>query len=132
MAKPTIVDEYFKAFNAHNPEAVAKLFGRPGKYVDPAVREGVKGAALIAYLRSHYVAFPNARYRVVRMTWNREGLIGFEWRFTGTNAGPLGDMPATNRAVEVSGASMMLAKSGAISWLHGYFDRRAMLRQLGL
>lgn len=132
MGKPTIVDQYFKAFNAHDPKAVAQLFGRTGKYVDPAVPAGVKGAALIDYLRAHYASFPDSRYRVVRITSSREGLTGFEWVFKGTNAGPLGDAPATNRKVEVPGASMMLVKNGAISWLHGYFDRRAMLRQLGL
>ena len=132
MARPTIVEQYFKAFNAHNPEAVARLFGRTGKYVDPAVPAGVKGSALIDYLRGHYAAFPDSRYRAVRVISGREGLIGFEWVFKGTHAGPLGSTPATNRAVEIPGASMMSAKKGTISWLHGYFDRRAMLRQLGL
>jgi steroid delta-isomerase-like uncharacterized protein len=132
MATKDLVQAYFKAFNKHDAQGVAALFGKSGTYVDPAVPNGVKGDALQEYLRGHYAAFPDGRYRVIRKIASRDGLVAFEWRFTGTQAGALGNTAATNRPVDVLGTSMMKVRSGKIAWLHGYFDRRGMFRQLGL
>lgn len=38
----------------------------------------------------------------------------------------------TGRAVEVLGASILQVKGDKIAWLHGYYDRRSFLRQLGM
>ena len=132
MSARTVMEAYFDAFNKHDPEAVAALFAGGGKYVDPAVSMGVKGKALKDYLRGHYAAFPDASYRLVRTVVDRNGLATCEWRFKGTNTGPIGDSPATNRPVEVLGASFLQVKGGKIAWLHGYFDRRNLLKQLGI
>lgn len=132
MPTQTVIEKYFDAFNKHDPEAVAALFTRGGAYIDSAVSSGVKGKALKDYLRGHYAAFPDARYRLLRTVVNRNGLMACEWRFKGTNTGPLGNSPATNRAVEVPGASILQAKDGKIAWLHGYYDRRNLLKQLGI
>ncbi len=132
MPTRTIIDTYFDAFNKHDPEAVAALFARGGTYIDSAVSGGVKGRALKDYLWEHYAAFPDARYRLVRTIANRDGLIACEWRFRGTNTGPFGNLPATNRTVEVPGASILQTKNGKIAWLHGHYDRRSLLKQLGI
>lgn len=115
-----VIEAYFDAFNTHHPEAVAALFGRGGTYVDSAVSSGVKGKALKDYLRGHYAAFPDARYRLILTVANRDGLMACEWRFRGTNTGPLGDSPATNRAVDVPGASVLQVKGSKIAWLPGF------------
>jgi len=132
MPVQSVIDMYFDAFNKHDSEAVAALFARGGTYIDPAVSSGVKGKALREYLQEHYAAFPDARYRLLRIVVNRDGLTACEWRFKGTNTGPVGNSPATNRAVEVPGASILQAKGGKIAWLHGYYDRRNLLKQLGV
>lgn len=132
MPARTVIDTYFDAFNKHDPEAVAALFGRGGTYIDSAASAGVKGKALKDYLRGHYAAFPDARYRLVRTIVSPNGLMACEWRFKGTNTGALGNSPATNHAVEVPGASVLQAKGGKIAWLHGYYDRRNLLKQLGI
>jgi len=131
MPTQTIIDRYFEAFNKHDPEAVAALFAGGGKYIDSAVSSGVKGKALKDYLRGHYAAFPDARYQLLRAIVNRNGLMACEWRFRGTNTGSLGDSPATNRSVELLGASILEAKGEKIAWLHGYYDRRNLFKQLG-
>ncbi len=132
MPATTVIDTYFDAFNKHDPEAVAALFDRGGIYIDSAVSTGVKGKALKDYLRGHYAAFPDARYRLIRTIANRNGRMACEWRFKGTNTGPLGNVPPTNRVVEVPGASLLQARGGKIAWLHGYYDRRNLLKQLGI
>ena len=132
MASRTLIDVYFSAFNRHDPDTVAALFAKSGTYVDPAVSTGVKGRAIKGYLQTHFAAFPDARYRTVRTVSNREGLMAVEWCFRGTNTGSLGELPATNRSVDVAGASILQARAGKIAWLHGYYDRRNLLKQLGL
>ena len=132
MPTQTVIDKYFDAFNKHDPEAVAALFAGGGTYIDAAVSSGVKGKALKDYLRGHYAAFPDARYRLLRAIVNRDGFMACEWRFSGTNTGPFGDVPATNRAVKLPGASLLQAKGGKIAWLHGYYDRRHLFKQLGI
>lgn len=130
MSAITVMEAYFDAFNNHDPEAVAVLFAGGGKYVDSAVSSGVKGKALKDYLRGHYAAFPDARYRLIRNVADRAGLAACEWQFKGTNTGPFGDLPPSNRAVVVPGASILQVKAGKIVWLHGYYDRRLLLKQL--
>lgn len=131
-ASRTLLDRYFDAFNRHDPKAVATLYGTGGTYVDPAVSGGVRGAGLEEYLRHHYAAFPDARYEIRQIVAGGSGLIACEWRFTGTNGGPLVSAQPTNRTVTVPGASVLQAGEDTIVWLHGYFDRRGMLKQLGL
>ena len=132
MPAKEVVRAYFRAFNKHDAAAVTALFGKGGTYVDSAVPSGVKGDALNKYLRNHYAAFPDGRYRLTRTIETRDGLVAFEWRFTGTNTGALDDVPATNRAVEILGSSMAQVRNGKIARLHGYYDRRAMFKQLGV
>jgi steroid delta-isomerase-like uncharacterized protein len=132
MPAKEVVRAYFKAFNKHDAAGVAELFGKNGVYVDSAVPAGVKGEELNKYLRNHYAAFPDGRYRLTRMVETRDGLSAFEWRFTGTHTGAQDELPATNRAVDILGSSMVQIRNGKIAWLHGYYDRRAMFKQLGI
>jgi steroid delta-isomerase-like uncharacterized protein len=132
MSARELVNAYFRAFNKRDARAVCALFGKTGTYKDAATPSALKGEALNEYLRGHYAAFPDGRYRLTRAVDGRNGLIGFEWRFIGTHAGPLGSIAATNRAVDIRGSSMAQAKRGKIAWLRGYYDRRAMFKQLGI
>lgn len=132
MTTRAIVEAYFDAFNRHDPKAVAALFANGGKYVDPAVSSGVEGKALEDYLQGHYAAFPDANYQLLQIVVGGDTLASCEWKFKGTNTGPLGKSPATNRAVEVLGASILQVEGDKIAWLHGYYDRRNLLRQLGM
>lgn len=115
-AKKTM-EAYFDAFNRHDPEAVAALFAKGGKYVDPAVSSGVEGKALEDCLRAHYAAFPDASYELIQTVADINGLAACEWRFKGTNRGPLGKSAGTDRAVEVLGASILRVQDDKIGWL---------------
>lgn len=132
MSARAIMEAYFDAFNKHDPKAVAALFSKGGKYIDSAVSSGVEGKAFEDYLQGHYAAFPDASYQLLQTIVDSDGLVSCEWRFKGTNTGPLGNSPATNRGVEVLGASILQVIGDKIAWLHGYYDRRNLLRQLGM
>jgi steroid delta-isomerase-like uncharacterized protein len=132
MSARTVVEAYFDAFNNHDSEAIAELFAKGGRYIDSAVSSGVEGESLKEYLKGHYAAFPDASYQILRTVADSDGLAACEWIFKGTNTGPLGNSPATNRRVEVTGASILQISGDKIGWLHGYYDRRHLLRQLGM
>jgi len=53
------------------------------------------------------------------------------WTVTGTNTGPLGDLPPTGKKVKYSGVEVTRIVDGKIieSWI--YFNQAAMLTQLG-
>jgi steroid delta-isomerase-like uncharacterized protein len=131
MFAKTTIQDYFEAFNKYDPQAVSALFARGGKYVDSAIIAGVEGAALEKYLQDHYAAFPDATYQVLRTISDSEGMAACEWVFKGTNTGPLGKFPATHRGVEVQGASILQLEGNKIAWLHGYYDRQHLLKQIG-
>lgn len=132
MSARTVMDAYFEAFNQHDPQAVAVLFAEGGQYLDSAVGTGVAGKALEHYLQGHYAAFPDASYQILHAVADANGLAACEWRFRGTHKGPLGNAPATHRGVDVQGASFLQVVGDKIAWLHGYYDRRNLLRQLGM
>jgi steroid delta-isomerase-like uncharacterized protein len=132
MSASTLIEAYFDAFNKHDPEAVARLFAKGGRYIDSAVSSGVEGEALEDYLKGHYAAFPDASYQVLHTVTGGDGLAACEWLFKGTNTGPLGNSSATNRRAEVRGASILQVSGDKIAWLHGYYDRRHFLKQIGM
>lgn len=131
MSAKTTVQAYFDAFNRHDPKAVAALFTNSGTYTDPAVSSGVQGELLEDYLQGHYAAFPDASYQLLQTVCEGDGLAACEWRFKGTNTAALGSLPATNRCVDVMGASVLRLTGDKIESLHGYYDRRHLLKQLG-
>jgi steroid delta-isomerase-like uncharacterized protein len=132
MSSRSIIEAYFDAFNKHDPRAVVALFAKAGRYTDSAVSSGVEGKALEDYLQGHYAAFPDASYKILRIVCDSDGTAACEWLFKGTNTGPLGKSPATNRGVEVQGASILQVAEDEIVWLHGYYDRQHFLKQLGM
>jgi steroid delta-isomerase-like uncharacterized protein len=54
-----------------------------------------------------------------------------EWRFTGTHSGDMPNMPASNKTMDVRGASIYEFEGGKIKHKIDYWDLSTMLRQLG-
>jgi len=57
--------------------------------------------------------------------------VAFRWTLTGTNTGPLDELPATGRSVQVSGVVISHLVDGKVveDWL--YYNQGALLQQLG-
>ena len=54
-----------------------------------------------------------------------------EWKFTGTHSGDMPNMPASNKTMDVRGASIYEFEGGKIKHKIDYWDISTMLRQLG-
>ena len=58
--------------------------------------------------------------------------VAFRWRATGTHDGPLGEVPATGRAVQIDGLIIDRLANGVVVERWEQWDQPRMLQQLGL
>jgi predicted ester cyclase len=81
------------------------------------------------------VALPDAAFEIDRWVEEDDAAVAVG-RYTGTHTGPLvgpmGEIPATGRAVDVPFATMFEARDGQISAHRAYWDNATFMMQLGL
>ena len=51
---------------------------------------------------------------------------------TGTNSGPMGGQPATNKQISIMGTDILILKDGKATDRWGYFENMKMMQQLGM
>jgi len=128
----TQVEPYFRAWNAHDPMAVAAAFAEGGTYTDPAVTgPPLTGAGLAGHARALFVAFPDLSFEVLGGRASGGGQVITQWLMHGTNTGPWNGQPPTGRPVTVRGVDAFTVTDGKITSAEGYFDRQALAEQLG-
>jgi steroid delta-isomerase-like uncharacterized protein len=62
--------------------------------------------------------------------WTMGGELTAIWEVTGLHSGPYYNLPATNRRISISGATVMTRRDGRITQETLYYDAEDMLRQL--
>ncbi len=77
-----------------------------------------------------YIAYPDLSIKSDFMITEGD-LVSAHVIMTGTNSGPMGDMPATNKKVKVEGVDILRVKDGKITEHWGYMDQAKMMEQLG-
>ena len=126
-----VFQHYTDAWNRHDAAGIVATFAAGGTYTDPTTGGAVGGAGLAAYAQSLWDAFPDLSFEVLSLTHDDQGLISAEWLMKGTNTGSIMGLPPTGRSIIVAGADFARVKDGKILSLHGYFDGRAVPRDLG-
>ena len=125
----------FGAWNRHDAEALAALYGDDGVREAPNLPEPVRGRdALRDVFAQAFRVFPNLTVELLTQVaeGNRSAV---EWRLRGTNAGPLEllQLPATGKAVDITGLTLIeVSSEGKITSERVYYDLRSFLEQLGL
>jgi steroid delta-isomerase-like uncharacterized protein len=127
-----IAQRYFDAWNRHDADGIAATFADGGTYSDPSTPGPLTGAAIGAYARGLWAAFPDLSFEIVSVTENASGLVCAEWMMKGTNTGSLNGLPPTGVAVTLPGADFIRVDTDAIRSVQGYFDTGALPRALGL
>lgn len=122
---------YFLAWNDRDPAAIVANFADGGWYSDPATGKPLSGDAIAAYAESMFIAFPNLRFAVKRLAVTGDDVVAAQWVLQGVNSGPLGELPATGRLLELPGADFITIAGGKIKSVLGVFDRQTMWQQLG-
>ncbi len=86
---------------------------------------------LMKYLKMNKEAFPDMKFEVQSMAGNND-LVFVQYRFTGTNTGPMMGMPATNKKVDYSGVDLIKIKDGIATEHWDYGDNLSFMKQMGM
>jgi steroid delta-isomerase-like uncharacterized protein len=83
-----------------------------------------------AFIAAYRAAFPDARSSVEDQVAEGDKVVT-RWRARGTHGGPLGELPATGRAVDFGGITIERFVDGRIAEVWVARDELGLLRQLG-
>jgi len=86
--------------------------------------------ALMDYLRYLRTAYPDMKFEPDHMSIDGN-TVTTQMTFTGTNMGPRGDLPPTNKAVKVSAVLISQITDGEISEERLYINMGSVYKQLG-
>ncbi len=127
-----IVREAFDAWNAHDPNQLAKLLDE--KYVaeSDTLREPIIGREAGRQVMQMYIrAFPDLHLAVDQMIASGDDVVT-RWTATGTHRGELMGIAATNQPAVTHGCSVFELRSGKLVREWVYWDTGHLLRQLGV
>jgi steroid delta-isomerase-like uncharacterized protein len=134
-ANSALAEEFVRALNAREGEAVARLLASDAVVMAPG-RRAMKGPQQAKdYYQSLFRAYPDGLTRVERAIAADTSMV-LEASFTGTHAGPLatalGEISATGRRVSARYALVLEVDRGLIKSIHEYFDQVELFAQLGV
>jgi steroid delta-isomerase-like uncharacterized protein len=128
----SLVEPYFDAWNARDPEAVATAFAEGGTYTDPTVTgPPLTGTTIAEHARALLTAFPDLSFEILGGQPADGGQVITQWLMRGANTGTWNGQPPTGRPVTMRGVDVFTVTAGKITSAEGYFDRQAMAEQLG-
>lgn len=129
-----IVKLEIELWNTGKPEIAKQLYSEHAERTDPngsqpTRRQGVHQIA--QFVSEVRTAFPDFHVDI-KETVAEGDHIAFHWTVTGTQRGEFQGIPASGKRVELTGITLARLKEGKIISEHVYFDRLAMLEQLGV
>jgi steroid delta-isomerase-like uncharacterized protein len=123
---------YVAAWNARDAARLAESFRPGGTYEDPNTGGPIEGGQLGQYAGSLWAAFPDLIFEEVEYGETAPGEIVFRWMMRGTNRGSLRGLPPTGATIALPGADFITACDDGVQRVQGYFDRMALMQQLGV
>jgi steroid delta-isomerase-like uncharacterized protein len=130
-------DETYRAWCAHDADAVAAVFAPDAQLVDQFGGTAVGGrvfdgrAAIREFAAGQLAAFSDFALRRLHLVIDGDANAD-QWEMTGTNDGELFGLPPTGRRVTVRGATFSkFDDAGLVIRDTHYIDYPALLRQLG-
>ena len=122
----------FAVFNTGNTADLATIVD--ANFVDhqpdPNITEtGLEG--LKQTIEMYRGSFPDLKMEVLSMTAEAD-VVTTHFKMTGTNTGPMGQMPATNRPMNIAGVDIVKFKDGKAVEHWGYYEEMKMMEQMGM
>ena len=129
-----IGERWFETVQGGDGDAIAAMLTDDIDFYTPAGPVSTPQEAA-GYIKGFAVAMPDAGFRIDR--WIEQGEQGVAiGRYTGTHtgplAGPMGEIPATGRSVDVPFATEFAIRDGRLSRHRAYWDNGTFMMQLGL
>ncbi|NNG26184.1 MAG: SnoaL-like domain-containing protein [Ignavibacteriaceae bacterium] len=81
-------------------------------------------------IKSNSRSFPDFKLTIDSFFVGSDIIYSY-WTKKGTNSGPLGKMPTTEKSIDISGFAIYRVKDGKIYEEHTFWDRLTFYRQLG-
>ena len=83
------------------------------------------------YMESSHSGMPDSHFAIEDIIAEKDKVV-FCWTLTGTHTGEFMGIPATNKKVSNSGASVIRISGGKIVEIWPYWDRLSLMQQLGV
>jgi steroid delta-isomerase-like uncharacterized protein len=127
-----LVNALVEVWNERQYSRIPDLVSQSFVMYDPGAPEGeVHGPdGLAAFMRDIVGGFPDFHVSVDRMLSSDE-LVMYEGTMTMTHEGEFNGIPPTGRHVEIGEMSRYTVEDGNIQEHQVYFDKQAVLEQLG-
>jgi steroid delta-isomerase-like uncharacterized protein len=127
----TLQKEMLAAIERGDLERLRELFHPDYTYTGTdGVEHGAEGGLAVAEL--YTTAFPDLSFEVRASHAPSVEVAIIEVVCRGTNTGPLEDIPPTGKRAEVVACNVVEMRDGKIHRERDYFDRLALMEQLGL
>lgn len=123
---------YNEVLNSHNTAGLKSFVTTD--FIDHNPSPGHTGKGLddlTAQLNELFTALPDLRVTIDLMVAEEDKVVAY-LTMTGTNSGPFGNMPATNKPVKFNGVDIVQIKDGKASERWGVTDDMSMLTQMGM
>ena len=132
----TLARAFYDAFNRRDFDKALAMVTDDAQWTNipfGATFTGRKGYR--EYVDTWTVAMPDSKVEIVNVVateeWAVAECIG-RGTHTGPLAGPQGNIPATQKKIEMKFCEVLRLKDGLITEAHLYFDAASLLRQIGL
>ena len=130
-----VAGAFLEAFNAHDEGRMKELTAEASTFEGPGDVQLEGRDATTGYAMSWLNAFPDARLNVTNELATGDWVVQ-EFVFEGTHeaslASPMGEIPATHRALRGRGVQILRIESGLVADTRLYFDQVEVMTQLGL
>lgn len=126
-----ICDKAELVWSEADEQAIADIIDSSYVIYSPMFPDGLKGIdALKDFLETNAVPYPDFKVTIDKF-YVKDEIIFSYWTLTATNTGPLGDMPATGKAVKITGFAVSKVKNGKIYEEQTFWNVLDMYKQLG-
>jgi steroid delta-isomerase-like uncharacterized protein len=129
--KARVQEFYDQVINAHNVAAIDSFC--TADFVDHNPDEGHSGKGLDdlkASFKDFFSAFPDVHVTTNFMICEGDTVMAHV-TMTGTNSGPMGNMPASNKQISMNGIDIIAVNGSKATERWGIFDMSAMMKEMG-
>jgi steroid delta-isomerase-like uncharacterized protein len=123
---------YDEVINSHNAAMIDSFCTEDFTDHNPSQGHSGKGRDdLRAAFNEMFSAMPDIKITPDFIIAHGDTVVAYV-TMTGTNSGPMGNMPATNKSFKINGVDIIVVKDGKARDRWGIFDDMSLMAQLGI